>query len=502
MSVPRKVFDYLVIGGGSGGLASARRAAQYGAKVGIVEYGRLGGTCVNVGCVPKKVTYNLSHIVDTIHHDAPRFGLDFSSSKQSPYSFSYSAFKSMRDAYVARLNKIYENNLSKDGVEYITGFGRFSQSLASSKGSAGSNDGIPVEILNTEGKVVQEVVGRKILLATGGRPRIPHDIKGAVEHGIDSDGFFKLEYVPKKVVVVGTGYIGIEIGGMLHSLGSDVTIVSRSNTILRTFDSMLRSTLLHEMTQSGVKFKFDAHVSNVQINGKELMESEKFKKGKGLEVEVKGKDGKIDVLENVDEILFAVGRVPHVDGLNLNLTQIQTRGDDKYIVVDEWQNTSHPNVYALGDICGIAELTPVAIAAGRKLSDRLFGNKPDSKLSYEFIPTVVFSHPTIGTIGFTEAAAIEKYGAENIKVYQSKFTNMYYALPGVDGVVRQKPGTTYKLVCAGKEEKVVGMHIIGKDSDEILQGFGVAIKMGATKADFDSCVAIHPTAAEELVTMR
>jgi len=289
---------------------------------------------------------------------------------------------------------------------------------------------------------------------------------------------------------------------MLHSLGVDVTVISRTNTILKTFDKTIQNVLLDEMKKSGVHFLMKSKVDQVEAVGPALSKQELFQKGKNLTITVKTDSGEKTILNNVDEILFATGRVPNVDGLNLPCTKMQTKKPFNYIVVDEWQNTHHPNIYALGDICGIAELTPVAIAAARKLSDRLFGGKPDSKLSYEFIPTVVFSHPTIGTVGYTEDEAIEKFGASNVKVYNSRFINMYYTLTGEQGTLTEKPPTVYKLVCTGPEERVVGMHIIGKDSDEIMQGFGVAVKMGATKADFDNCVAIHPTASEELVTMR
>ncbi|XP_037036936.1 glutathione reductase-like [Bradysia coprophila] len=456
------VYDYVVIGGGSGGLASARRASGwYNAKVALVEASpRLGGTCVNVGCVPKKVMWNTASIAESLR-DAKSYGFDVSTN-----SFNWLALKEKRDAYITRLNGIYERNLGNDKVEYLKGFA----SLVNQN---------TVKVQN--GDASSEIKAKNILITVGGRPIIPN-VPGA-ELGISSDGFFDLESQPKRVAVIGTGYIGVELAGIFHALGSDVTIFSRTKQILRSFDSIIKDTLLKEMQNVGVNFVFDSDVRAISQDGSS-------KKVKFLSDGVEGE-------KEFDCVLWAIGREPNVDGLNLKAAGVTTKNNG-YIVVDEYQNTSVAGIYALGDVCGEAELTPVAIAAGRKLSDRLFGPEHlrSSKLDYTNIPTVVFSHPTAGTIGLNEDAARSKYGDENIKIYTSRFVNMWNAM------LDHKEPTAYKLVCAGKEEKVVGMHIIGRGSDEILQGFSVAIKMGATKADFDSAVAIHPTASEELVTMR
>lgn len=462
-----QVYDYLVIGGGSGGLASARRAgALHSAKVAVVEGSpRLGGTCVNVGCVPKKVMWNTASIAESLR-EAKEYGFNVNA---ADHAFNWNALKEKRDAYIRRLNGIYERNLNNDKVDYLSGYASFVNKNT-------------VKIQN--GDKATEVQAKKILIAVGGHPIIP-DVPGA-ELGISSDGFFDLEHQPKRVAVVGTGYIGVELAGIFHTLGSQVTIFSRTHQILRTFDPIIKDTLLKEMQNVGVDFVFESDVRGLSRNGPE---------GSPIKVHYAsaGKEGETEF----DCVLWAVGRSPNTKQLNLDSVGVQTdkRG---HVVVDEYQNTSTENIYSLGDVCGHAELTPVAIAAGRKLSDRLFGGEQfrTSKLDYSNIPTVVFSHPTAGTIGLTEEAARQKYGDDNIKIYLSRFTNMWNAM------LEHKEPTAYKLICTGPEEKVIGMHIIGRGSDEILQGFSVAIKMGATKADFDSAVAIHPTAAEELVTMR
>jgi len=323
----------------------------------------------------------------------------------------------------------------------------------------------------------------KILIAVGGKPTWP-DIPGA-ELGISSDGFFELDQLPKKAVVVGAGYIAVEMAGILNALGSDVTLVIRKDKVLRSFDDMISERVTEELIESGITVLKNTQV--VEVKGS--------CEGGAKTVTTNAKED--NVIQDVDCILWAIGRVPNVQGLGL---EKEAAGVDSrpsgHIIVDEWQNTSNPNVFALGDVTGKWELTPVAIAAGRRLAHRLFDGKDDLKLDYENIPSVVFSHPPVGTIGMTEREARVKFGSENVKVYQSTFTPMYFAM------TERKQKCSMKLVCAGENEKVVGLHMIGRQVDEILQGFGVAIRMGATKKDFDNVVAIHPTSAEELVTMR
>jgi glutathione reductase (NADPH) len=446
-------FDYLVIGGGSGGLASARRAAQYGAKAAVIEGGPLGGTCVNVGCVPKKVMWNAASLSEQME-DAKNYGFDL-----EVKGHDWSGLKKKRDAYVQRLNGIYRKNLEIDGVTEIQGYGRF----------------VEPKVVEVGGETYR---AEHVLIATGGHPRVP-DVPGA-ELGITSDGFFELKERPQRVAVVGSGYIAVEISGIFQSLGSKVTMLTRNEFPLRQFDSMLREELADHLVELGVSIETFGNLRDVHRDD----------------------DGAICVVSTsgrrvggFDCLLWATGRDPNVQKLNLEAAGIET--DDRgAIPVDDFQNTSVEGVYALGDVTGKWELTPVAIAAGRKLSDRLFGQRPDAKLDYENIPTVVFSHPPLATVGLTEDEATERWGHDAIKCYTSRFVNLYYAM-GDD-----KPRTTMKVVVAGAREKVVGIHVIGLGADEMMQGFAVAVRMGATKADLDRTVAIHPTAAEELVTLK
>ncbi|KAI8096992.1 uncharacterized protein BX664DRAFT_325349 [Halteromyces radiatus] len=460
---PQQDYDLVVIGGGSGGIASARRAAAYGAKVALIEqHGVLGGTCVNVGCVPKKVMWNAASIAETAQ-EASGYGFEVPTPQ-----LNWSLLKRNRDAYVSKLNGIYDANLTKDGIEWFHGIARFL-------------DAHTIELtLNNDKKL--QLKARRILVATGSHSIMP-DLPG-IDLAIDSDGFFQLEHQPKDVVVVGTGYIGIELAGIFHTLGSKVTVVSRTTHILRHFDDVIRENLLQEMERCGVNFVFNAKVNSL------------VKQKDGIQVNYDDLDGQ-QCSVKAETVLMAIGRAPNVIKLNLDAAGVQIDKKQR-IIVDAYQKTTVDHIFALGDVCGNYDLTPVAIAAGRKLMDRLYGGDQfkDSKLDYENIPTVVFAHPTCGTIGLSEDQAKEKYGEKNIKIYNSKFVNLYY------GLLDHKQPTAYKIIVTGPNELVVGLHLFGKGSDEILQGFGVAMRMGATKADFDNCVAIHPTAAEELVTMR
>ncbi|KAG0179731.1 Glutathione reductase [Apophysomyces sp. BC1034] len=462
MTPTGSVYDFLVIGAGSGGLAAARRASSaYGAKVAIVEVQhRLGGTCVNVGCVPKKIMWNAASVAETIR-DAASYGYHVQSTP-----FDWTAFKAKRDAYIQRLNGIYATNLNKDNVKHLQGLASFV-------------DKNTVRIQN--GSTTQDIHAKKILIATGSHPIIP-DLPGA-ELGIDSDGFFDLEHQPKRVAVVGTGYIGVELAGIFNALGTKTTVFSRTKQILRSFDPIIKDTLLQEMQASGVEFAFESKVLGLT----------RTEHGIQVSYQAAGQDKETFSLE-VDSVLWAVGRAPSVDSLSLDVVGIK-KDNRGHIVVDDYQNTASETIVSLGDVCGRFELTPVAIAAGRRLADRLFGGDPTARLEYENIPTVVFAHPTAGSLGLTEEQARARYGSDDIKVYTAKFVNLYFSM------LEHKEPTAYKIIVQGPREKVVGLHIIGRGSDEILQGFGVAVRMGATKADFDNCVAIHPTAAEELVTM-
>ncbi|XP_063314794.1 glutathione reductase, mitochondrial [Pelobates fuscus] len=462
---PHCSFDYLVIGGGSGGLAGARRAAELGARAAVVESNKLGGTCVNVGCVPKKIMWNAAIHSEYIH-DHEDYGFTTSDVK-----FTWKVIKEKRDAYVSRLNDIYQSNLHKDQIQIIRGHASF------------TSDPEPTLEVNGE-----KYTAPHILIATGGKPTIPSDeeVPGA-SLGITSDGFFELTELPKRSVIIGAGYIAVEIAGILSALGSRAALLIRQDKVLRTFDSTISTNCTEELENAGVDVWKYAEVKAVN------------KTPTGLEINVlcsvPGRKPTVRTIQDVDCLLWAIGRDPNTEGLNLENLGLEL--DEKgHIVVDEYQNTSRKGIYAVGDVCGRALLTPVAIAAGRRLSHRLFEGQEDSKLDYNNIPTVVFSHPPIGTVGLTEEEAVATKGRENVKIYTTSFTPMYHA------ITTRKTKCVMKLVCVDKEEKVVGLHMQGLGCDEMLQGFSVAIKMGATKKDFDNTVAIHPTSSEELVTLR
>jgi glutathione reductase (NADPH) len=412
---------------------------------------------------------------EILRHDASHYRL----SQENPVHFDWTAFKEKRDAYIARLNQIYVSGLTKAGVTILNGWGRFLE------------DHHTIGVSMHDG-TEQTVTAHHVLIATGGKPHMDETVEGVHEHTITSDGFFELTSQPAKAVVVGAGYIAVELAGVFHALGTETHLVVRKERALRHFDHDISEFLDAEMTKQGIIIH--RHTDGLAAVAVDATDASKKV--------VTTKCGTVTI-EGVDVVLMAAGRVPNTDGLQFDqLGPARQEKEPHHILVDGYQNTSILGVYALGDVTGKVELTPMAIAAGRRLADRLFG-PPElyshAHVSYENVPTVVFSHPTIGACGMTEEHAIAKYGADHIKVYKSTFVNLYYAMWDTDP--SEKPKTFYKLICAGPDETVVGIHMIGLGSDEVLQGFGVAMKMGATKADFDSCVAIHPTAAEELVTM-
>ncbi len=450
-------YNYLVIGAGSGGMASARRAAAYGAKVGVIEKAALGGTCVNVGCVPKKVMWNVATVNEFIH-DADKFAFNV----PEGVTFNWGRMKEMRDAYITRLNGIYGRLLNGSEVDLMVGSASFT----------GVN----------EVKVGDEThTADHILIAVGGKPSMP-DMPG-IEHCIDSNGFFELESQPKNVAVIGGGYIGVELAGVFHALGTDTKLFLRGEKPLRGFDDLLVDTLVKEMGKQKLDLVTKTSPTAVEKNADNTLT---------LKTD-KGDFGPFD------QVLFATGRTPLIEGLGLENVPGLTLNKKNMIEVDDFQQTGAKGVYAVGDVSSNIQLTPTAISGGRRLADRLFNSKPKSKADYDYVPTVVFSHPCIGTIGLTEAEAKEQYGEENVEVYTSTFTNLWYGPWQMEP--DDKPKVAMKLVCEGPTQRVCGCHSIGMGSDELLQGFGVAMKMGATKADFDDCVAIHPTAAEEMVTM-
>ncbi len=444
-------FDLLVIGGGSGGLAHAQRAAEYGANAAVVEYRPLGGTCVNVGCVPKKVMWYAAQQAHQFHH-APDYGFDVNLK-----GHDWGALKLRRDAYIARLNDIYANNLDKRGVTHINGSARF----------------VDANTVAVDGRSYQ---AERIVVATGGRPIVP-EIPGA-ETGITSDNFFELETRPKRVLLAGSGYVSVELAGVFNALGSETRVAVRKEGVLRSFDKMLSAELMQAMRDSGIALDTGVIPRSVETTDDGIV--------------LHAEDGR--AFPAVDALVWAVGRTPNTEALDVTKAGLQL-DEDGFIPTDEYQQTNVENIFAIGDVTGREALTPVAIAAGRRLADRLYGGMQGRHLDYRLIPTVIFSHPAIGTVGMTEDEARAEYG-DDVKVYTSAFTPMYYAL-GED-----KQRSSMKLITTGEDERVIGCHVIGEGADEMMQGFAVAIRMGATKADLDDTVAIHPTSAEELVTMR
>ena len=450
-------FDFLAIGGGSGGIASANRAARLGKKAAVIEAKYIGGTCVNVGCVPKKAMWYAGQIADAL-----KYAHDYGFSQhltQGESQFDWGKLVANREAYIKRIHAAYQRGFDANDVTVINGFAKF----------------IDKNTVEVNGELI---TADHITIATGGRPAIP-TIEGA-EYGIDSDGFFALTEQPKSVAVIGAGYIAVELAGVFQALGTESHLVVRKEKPLRGFDDMLSDTLVEQMAKHGPKLH--NHSTPERI--------EKLSDGKLVVHFTNGKS-----LAPVDTVVWAIGREPATDNINLAATGVEVN-ERGFIVTDKYQNTNVEGIYAVGDNTGRAQLTPVAVAAGRRLCERLFNNKPDEHLDYSGIATVVFSHPVIGTVGLTEDEAKAEYGADNITVYNSQFTALYQAITD-----DYRDPTRMKLICAGKDEKVVGLHSIGFGSDELLQGFAVAMKMGATKADFDNTVAIHPTSAEEFVTL-
>lgn len=447
-------YDFLAIGGGSGGLAAAQRAALHGAKAAVVEVDRLGGTCVNVGCVPKKVMWYAGTLAEQLH-----MAEDYGFAKVEPL-MDFAAFKQKRDDYIKRLNGIYARNLDNKMIDVIRGTARFVDNHTIQVGDA-------------------TYTAKHICIATGGRPFRP-DVPGA-ELGMISDDVFTLDQLPERIMIVGAGYIAVEMAGIFKALGSDVHLVIRHDHVLRSYDEMLGTALLEHMAMQGIHIHRHCDVAEVKSCDGQLAVT--FKNPTGGDAALRS-----------DVLLWAIGRLPNIEDIGLDVIQpeVSVAG---FIEVDEYQNTSVENVYAIGDVIGRMPLTPVAIAAGRRLADRLFGGMPERKLDYDNVPTAVFSHPTIGTVGLSEEEAIERYGTNAVNCYRTEFVPMVYALSDV------KPKTKMKLVTHGPDEQVVGIHSIGPGSDELLQGFAVALKMGVTKKQLDDTVAIHPTQAEELVTM-
>jgi glutathione reductase (NADPH) len=443
-------WDLVVIGGGSGGLACAQRAARHGARVVVAEPAELGGTCVNAGCVPKKLMYHAAEIAHALG-DAADYGFPLAEPRHD-----WALFKARRDAYVERLRGIYAENLARSGT-------------ALERAPARLAGGGRVEI----GGAMH--VARHVVVATGGRPSLPA-VPGA-ERGLTSDDFFALASRPASVAIVGGGYIAAELSGVFAALGSRVTVVFRGERMLRSFDEMLSLRLAAAMQADGIELAAGVVPAALEpAHGGHVL---RLADGASL--------GPFEC------VLWAMGREPVTRGLGLEEAGVAL-GPGGEIATDLKQDTNVAGIHAIGDVTGRSELTPVAIAAGRRLADRLFGGQPDRYLDYRLIPTVVFSHPPIGTVGLSEAAARAEHG-DDVEVFRHDFMPLYH------GVTARRRRAEVKLVTTGRSRRIVGLHAIGAGADELLQGFAVALRLGATKRDFDDTVAIHPTSAEEFVTL-
>lgn len=444
-------YDFYVIGAGSGGVRASRIASTHGARVAVAENGPLGGTCVNVGCVPKKLFVYGSHYGHDFH-DAQAYGWDVPSA-----TLNWPRLISNKNAEIERLNGIYGKLLDRTGVDVHYGTAKFI-------------DEHTIEVAGVQ------YTADKILIATGGRPFIP-EIEGS-EHIITSNEAFYLEDLPKRAVIVGGGYIAVEFACIFHGYGTKVTQLYRGEKFLRGFDNDVRDHLATEMRTQGVDLRFETTVSKI----------------------VKNDDGSLSVTTNegvvtADIVMYATGRVPNTKAMNLGSAGVQM-GKKGEIMVDDWSQTNVSHIYAVGDVTSRVQLTPVAIAEGHALADTLFGNKKRNT-NYENIPTAVFSTPSIGTCGMTETQAREKFSATGVDIYKTSFRPMKHTL-----TKREGEKVFMKLVVERETDRVVGCHMLDYAAGDMIQLVGVAMKAGATKADFDATMPVHPVSAEEIVTLR
>lgn len=445
-----KHYDYFVIGAGSGGVRSARIAAAHGARAGIAEGAALGGTCVNLGCVPKKL---LAYGADYAAHFEDSRGYGWDPPKHIP--FDWKALIARKDKEIARLNGIYKTVLEKPGVEILSGFARF----------------IDERTLDVAGQIV---TAERFLIATGGVPRIPAIPGGSLM--ATSDTVFHWPKMPGHVVIQGGGFIAAEFAHIFRGLGAHVTLLYRGELFLRGFDRDIREALAAEMRKKGIDLRFECDAEKVEKNGPRFS--------------VHTTTG--DILE-CDLAMSAIGRDPNTGRLVLENAGVAL-ADNGQIAVNEDYQTSRPHIYALGDVANRHNLTPVAIAEGHALADRLFGNMPERRVNYRNIATAVFSNPPLSTAGLTEEQARE--AGHEVRIFKSGFRPMKHTMSGRD------ERTLMKMVVDAKTDRVLGLHMMGQDAPEIMQGFAVALNCGATKADFDRTMAMHPTSAEEFVTMR
>jgi glutathione reductase (NADPH) len=448
-----ETYDLVVLGAGSGGLASSKRAASYGAKVAILEQDRVGGTCVIRGCVPKKMMVYAGELAHAFV-DAPGYGFD-----SSRPELDWRRLAERRDAAVASLERRHEELLAKAGVTLIRGHGVITA---------------PGEV-RVDGR---RLSARHVLVATGAAPVLP-EIPG-IEHAITSDGFFELRERPEHVVIVGGGYIAVELASILNALGTKVTLVFRASLPLRGFDEDLRRELRDALVAGGIQLLTTTRVTKIE------------KQGATVRAALDTPEGAHALVAD-QVVLYATGRDPRTRGLGLDTIGVQLGARGQVVSNDDGE-TSVPGVLAIGDVTGRAALTPVAIQAGRLLADRVFGGK-SVHMSYDLIPTAVFCDPPIGTVGLTEEQAIERLGVDGVRVFKAGFTPLFHTLTD------RKTRTFVKLVVDRRTDRVLGCHMLGRDAAEIIQGFGVALEAGATKADFDRTIGIHPSSAEEFVTL-
>lgn len=447
-------YDYITIGGGSAGISSANRAAEYGAKALIIEKRDVGGTCVNRGCVPKKISWHGTMLREQINDYASAYGLNFV--EQGPVD--YSELKKNRDAYIDRVHKGYDAGFQSRGTHYLEGEAKF----------------IDNHTVEVNGELY---TAPHISIVTGGRPRLI-DLPG-IELVDTSDDFFEWTSLPESVIIIGAGYVATEFAGVLNGLGVQTTQAVRYDRPLRAYDADIVEVLVDQMTKSGIQLLTNHDVSSIE-------------QAANNQLQVNFKNGATAV---ADKVIYAIGRTPNTDNIGLENTDVELTTSG-HIKVDDYHHTNVEGLYAFGDIIGKVELTPVAIMAGRTLSDTLFNGAEPYLLDYNTVPTVIFTHPAIGSIGYSEEAAKEAFGEDNVKVYKSNFTPMYSA------VSEHRQPARMKLVTTGEDEKVVGVHGIGYAVEEMMQGFAVGVRLGLTKKQFDQTIAIHPTGAEEFVTMR
>jgi glutathione reductase (NADPH) len=446
-------YDFFVIGGGSGGVRASRMAATYGAKVGLCEDHRVGGTCVIRGCVPKKLFVYASEY-SSHFKDSGGFGWS-----EAEHSFNWQTLVANKDKEIDRLNGLYEQNLENSNVEIIHARGKML-------------DGHTIELTSDQG--TRTITAEKILIATGAWPSMP-DVPG-IEHAISSNEAFDLEKLPKRITVVGGGYIAVEFAGIFNGLGVQTSLLYRSHEILRGFDMEIRTKLRDEMVKKGVDVRIHTNVTEIIKTDDEIV----LKLSDGNEMAT-------------DLVMYATGRHANTDNLGLEELGVRMK-DNGEIIVNEYYQSSVDHIFALGDVTGGMQLTPIAIKEGAALTATQFNDTP-TFVNYDHIPTAIFSQPPIGTVGLSEEQATEIYG-NDFKVFRSEYKSMKFTLSGRD------ERSLIKMLVDTKTDKVIGAHMIGPDSAEIIQGIAIAIKCGATKAQFDDTVAVHPSSAEEFVLMK